>query len=79
MRFQKTLIGAGLAVAMVSGVFIGEAVAGQPHMRNALDALKTARSELEMAEHNKGGHRERAMDLIDRAISEVHAGIDYAD
>jgi hypothetical protein len=34
-----------------------------------------ARTELQVAEHNKGGHRLNAMRLIDQAIAELRAGI----
>ena len=37
--------------------------------------LQSARAELGAATPNKGGHRERAMGLIDQAIAEVRAGI----
>jgi hypothetical protein len=33
---------------------------------------------LQAATPNKGGHRERAMRLIERAMGEVQAGIDFA-
>jgi len=29
-------------------------------------------------EPNKGGHRERAIELVDQAINEVNAGIEFA-
>ena len=38
-------------------------------------ALETARAELEIAEADKGGHRDRAIGIIDNAIDEVKAGI----
>jgi hypothetical protein len=47
----------------------------QPHMYNALTALQNARSELQVAEADKGGHRVTAIRLINEAINEVHAGI----
>jgi len=53
-------------------------MAYQPHMQNALDRLRGARAELSAAAPDKGGHRVRAIDLVDRAISETRAGIAYA-
>jgi hypothetical protein len=53
--------------------------AGQPHMENALGNLRAARHQLEVARHDKGGHRERAIQIIDNAISEVEAGMAAAD
>ena len=34
---------------------------------------------LQAATPNKGGHRERAMRLIEHAMGEVQAGIDFAN
>jgi len=51
----------------------------QPHMRAALDHLRAARGSLERADTDKGGHRVKAIELVDRAIGEVEAGISYAN
>ena len=53
----------------------GLAVAAQPKMQAALEQLRHARGALERAEHDKGGHRVKALGLIDQAIDEVKAGI----
>ena len=50
----------------------------QPHMTAALAALESAKNNLERATSDKGGHRGRALDLINDAISEVKKGIDAA-
>ena len=75
----KTGLGIGaLAAAMTVGVFVGVAVADQPHMHNALDALRNARAELIASTANKGGHRAAAIRLVDQAITETQEGIDAA-
>lgn len=51
----------------------------QPHMEAALDALKSARRNLDKANADKGGHRAKAIGLVDRAMSEVSAGIAAAE
>ncbi|HWA91938.1 MAG TPA: hypothetical protein VG889_18000 [Rhizomicrobium sp.] len=66
------------AAALIAGIAIGQATADQPHMQNAVDALQRARSELNAAKPDKGGHRVRAMNLVDQAIAETRAGIRYA-
>jgi hypothetical protein len=72
--FSRHRVAAVVAIAAAS--FIGGlAVAAQPHMDNALASLQTARSELQVAEANKGGHRVNAIRLIDQAMGEVRAGI----
>jgi len=64
----------------VIGFAAGYVAAAQPHMHNALAALQTARSELQEAKHNKGGHRVKALELVDAAILQVRRGIaDGAD
>jgi hypothetical protein len=65
-----------LAIGAAAGATI--AFAAQPHMANALGSLQAARAELVHAEANKGGHRERALEAVDRAIGETRAGIAYA-
>ncbi len=66
-----------LAVA-VAAMGLPAVQAGQPHMQNALMHLREARAALEKAEHNKGGHRERAIERINQAIAEVEAGMAVA-
>ena len=64
------------AAAVLAGAT--EARADQPHMEAALDALKTARRELDAASADKGGHRGNALRLVKEAMIEVERGIDFA-
>jgi hypothetical protein len=75
---SKKSVVLALGVTLASGVFIGQALAYQEHMHAAMDALRTARSELARADGNKGGHRDAAIRLVDQAIDETQAGIDFA-
>jgi hypothetical protein len=52
--------------------------ARQEHMQGALEHLRAARAELQRAEPNKGGHRERALEAVNRAINQVEEGIRFA-
>ncbi|MBA3962923.1 MAG: hypothetical protein H0X40_13645 [Chthoniobacterales bacterium] len=52
--------------------------ADQPRMQEALAHLREARAALAKAEHNKNGHRERAIELLNQTIAEVEAGISQA-
>ena len=61
---------------LAAGCAAGYAGAAQPHMQAALDSLRAARSELQAAEHNKGGHRVKAIELVDSAITETKLGIE---
>jgi hypothetical protein len=49
----------------------------EPHMSAAMGHLEQAKAELEKAAPNKGGHRERAMQLVDQAMQQVQAGEQY--
>jgi hypothetical protein len=62
---------------LVSGFLLGRASADQPHMQAALDSLKIARTELDKADADKGGHRMRAIKLVNEAIEQVEKGIGF--
>lgn len=49
----------------------------QPHMKAALATLNMAKNQLEKASADKGGHRVKAIALVNQAIGEVQAGIDF--
>jgi hypothetical protein len=70
---------APLAAAAAAGALIPlaarDAEANQPNMQAALNQLAAARASLVRAAHNKGGHRVKAIGLIDQAIAEVRLGI----
>ncbi len=64
-----------LIVVLAGGFVTGKASAAQPHMQSALDHLRAARKQLDVAEPDKGGHRVNALNLVNQAITEVEAGI----
>jgi hypothetical protein len=71
-----------IAISMAIGITAGAgvtAIAAQPNMTSALDHLVAADSFLARAADNKGGHRMKARQLISLAISEVRAGIRFAN
>lgn len=93
MRFGSVMIGLGGAVLGIaagagaqSNYFPAAQVYRQPpsphyqpYMVDALQALHHARGMLDSSSADKGGHRVRAMALVDQAIGETQAGIDYAN
>jgi|SRR5262245_36225070 len=67
------------ATVLLLAVFaLAGAVPDQPNMEAARTSLQTARSELNKATPDKGGHRANAIKLVVAAISEVNAGIAFA-
>lgn len=51
----------------------------QPHMQAALDALKQAEQHLNMAKHDKGGHRVAALKSTREAIKHTEEGMKVGD
>ncbi|MBL8953188.1 MAG: hypothetical protein JNK82_20590 [Myxococcaceae bacterium] len=49
----------------------------QPKMKEALEALKTAKAALQAATADKGGHRVKAIEKVNEAIEQVEKGIAY--
>jgi len=66
---------AGVAVAAGAAVVATPAEAAQPLMADALKGLQDARAVLAAAAHDKGGHRVKAIALIDQAIAQVKLGM----
>ena len=67
-----------LAVVILLSIdIIAGAMPDQPNMQAARGNLITARNELRRATADKGGHRARAIGLVNSAIAEVNLGIQY--
>ena len=79
LRTKATLVAVMLATTSLAGYGAGVAQADQPHMQGALADLQAARGELVSALPDKGGHRVKALNLVNQAIGEVKAGIAYAN
>jgi hypothetical protein len=74
------LIVAGVIAASTLGVVsAGTAWAVQLHMANARADLQQGLTQLQLADPDKGGHRDQAISLVQQAINQVDAGIQYAD
>jgi hypothetical protein len=59
------------------GILCGQALAKQAHMQAALQALNTAENQLQQATTDKGGHRKKALELVQLAKAEVKAGMAF--
>jgi hypothetical protein len=71
----------GILMGVLAGTMLfgaNLAMAEQTNMEIALGHLQEAKAALERAEHNKGGHREKALEHVNQAINQVQAGIAYA-
>lgn len=70
----RTIFATILLLSIVAAV---GAVPDQPNMQTARGNLINARNELQRALADKGGHRARAIGLVNSAIAEVNAGIAF--
>ena len=75
MARSKVVMMILVAGLVIGGVIVGYAIASQPHMEAALASLQSAKTELEVAKHDKGGHRVKAIELTNQAIEQVKKGI----
>ena len=66
-----------LGIAAGRGAFTQASAEPQPKMHQALESLRSAATALEAADHDKGGHRAKALELTRAAIGQVEAGIRY--
>ena len=73
---MKARIALSLVTLLMVGV-IAAAAPDQPFMQAARADLQTAKSELQRATPDKGGHRVKAMTLVNQAIAQVNQGIAF--
>jgi hypothetical protein len=73
MKARISLAVLALLVFGVAGIAAGD----QPFMRAARADLITAKSELQKAIPDKGGHRVKAIELVNQAIAQVNAGMAF--
>jgi histidinol-phosphate/aromatic aminotransferase/cobyric acid decarboxylase-like protein len=67
------------ALSALAKAFNSVLPADQPHMQAALDHLRQAKSELELATSDKGGYRVKAIEEVNAAIDETKKGIDAGE
>jgi hypothetical protein len=78
---MKTAPKAAIIVFAISAIAVPAALwargqqPAQPHLNAAMTSLKEGAHHLEEAGHDKGGHREKALQLTQQAIAEVQLGI----
>ena len=72
-KFNTTIV----ILLSIFALGLNSAFARQPHMERALENLRAARAELQIAEHNKGGWRVRALENVNRAIADTERGMAF--
>ena len=77
MIVRLPVLAAVLTATAVLSLATAASAENQPHMRAALNSLQAARAQLQTATLDKGGHRVKAIDLVNAAIAEVQRGIAF--
>ena len=75
LTFRLPLLAAGL---FWSAHLTAVAAEAHPHMHHALYELKEARVELKEADHDFGGHREKALKAVDAAAVQIEKAFEGA-
>jgi outer membrane lipoprotein-sorting protein len=73
-------ISAAFALGLIAGqqsLFTNAFAENQPQMQAALNNLQQAKTHLQSASHDKGGHRTKALNHTNTAIAQVRKGINY--
>ena len=82
--WRKTFLGVAAATALAGAFYAGAAYAADPRFDQANDNIVKAIALLRAAENPGvrppfGGHRERAIDALERAQKEIEKAKRYAD
>src|SRR5438093_9142785 len=68
-----------LALVVATGLVFGVGVARaqeHPQMEEAKKDLQAAKTSLQAADHDYGGHRKQAIEAIDRALGHIHQALE---
>lgn len=79
MNKKLMMLLSGLAVAVALWMVVPSAMAAERHpkIRAAISALEAARTEMQAAAHDYGGHRVAAIASCDEAIKQLQLALDY--
>ena len=77
MKSTKTILVMLALLGVVAFAYPSSAAPDQPFMKAARQDLQKAKGQLQVAEHNKGGHRANAIEYVNAAIAEVNRGIAF--
>ena len=50
-----------------------------PEIHHAMHALEHAKMDLEKAKHDYGGHRAKALELVNGALGELHQALEFEE
>ncbi len=76
---RRSMIATAAILPFAAMAGLTPAEAAQPNMEAALRSLGEARASLEKATADKGGHRVKAIELVNQAIAEVNRGIEAGE
>jgi hypothetical protein len=79
IRSAGVVLAAAVLALMLSPLLVAEEEQPRhPHLHHALHELREARTELKEANHNFGGHREKALHAVNQAIEQIDKALTAA-
>ena len=72
---RKLMMAAGMSAILFGGSTVF--AEPQPQMRKAMEKLESALKHLKDGTADKGGHRVKAIELVEAAMVEVRAGMEF--
>ena len=69
--------GAVGALTVINGFARADKKEHHPHIHRAIEELREAKKELKEANHDFGGHREKALKECDEAIEQLELALKY--
>jgi hypothetical protein len=76
-KWSSLALAGALTCIVGRGAIATASAEPQPQMVLALEKLEAAKTHLQAASHDKGGHRAKAVKATQEALDEVRTAIDY--
>jgi len=77
LRGLAAAAGAVGALTMINGFALAEKKEHHPHIHRAIEDLREAKKELKEANHDFGGHREKALQECNEAIEHLELALKF--
>jgi hypothetical protein len=76
---RRMVMAAGFVLAFTAGVWVANAHGQERHpvLQRAIEQISNLKGRLEQAPHDFGGHKQKAIEALSVAASELRQGIEF--
>jgi hypothetical protein len=74
---RRTVVAVGFVLAFATGMWTAHAEERHPVLQRAIEQIHNIRKRLESAPHDFGGHKQKAIEALGVAASELEQGIQF--